>query len=53
MGKNVLQIALLGCGTVGGGVCEFVRARSDMEIRYILSRRPRPDLSYTVTNDMA
>ena len=52
MGKNVLQIALLGCGTVGGGVCEFVQTSSDMEIRYILSRRPRPDLSYTITDDI-
>ncbi len=52
MTKNPLQLALLGCGTVGGGVCEFVQPRSDMDIRYILSRRPRPDISYPITNDI-
>lgn len=50
--KEPLQLALLGCGTVGGGVCDFVKARSDMEIRYVYSRRPRPDLDYRITNDI-
>ena len=27
-----MRIALLGCGTVGGGVYEFVQERTDMEI---------------------
>lgn len=48
-----MQIGLLGFGTVGGGVYEFVQARRDMEIAYILSRRPRPELSCKVTADFA
>lgn len=44
-GNRPMRIALLGCGTVGGGVYEFVQARTDMEIAYVLSRRPRPDLT--------
>ncbi len=49
MRKNTMKIALLGFGTVGGGVYEFVRARSDMELLYVLSRKPRPQLSCAVT----
>lgn len=49
-GNRPMRIALLGCGTVGGGVYEFVQARTDMEIAYVLSRRPRPDLTCPVTS---
>lgn len=49
MRKSPMKIALLGFGTVGGGVYEFVQARTDMEIVYVLSRRPRPELSCKVT----
>ena len=48
-----MQIGLLGFGTVGGGVYEFVQSRSDMEIRFVLSRRPRPELSCAVTADFS
>ena len=40
-------------GTVGGGVYEFVQERTDMEIAYVLSRRPRPDLNCPVTSDFS
>ena len=48
-----MRIALLGCGTVGGGVYEFVQERTDMEIAYVLSRRPRPELNCPVTSDFS
>ena len=48
-----MRIALLGCGTVGGGVYEFVQERTDMEIAYVLSRRPRPELKCPVTSDFS
>ena len=51
MAGKPLKIALLGFGTVGGGVYEFVRNRRDMEISYVLSRRPRPELSCSVVAD--
>lgn len=51
MGKKSLHIALLGCGTVGGGVLEFIRKRQDMEITYLLSRRPRTEPDCRVVGD--
>ena len=48
-----MQIALLGFGTVGGGVYEFIQAREDMQLRYVLSRRPRPELNCCVTDDFS
>ena len=53
MGQMVspMRIGLLGFGTVGGGVYEFVQARSDMTIAYVLSRKPRPELNCEVTAD--
>ncbi len=51
--KTPMRIGLLGFGTVGGGVYEFVRERSDMEIAYVLSRRPRPELDCVVTSEFA
>lgn len=53
MQKKTMQIGLLGFGTVGGGVYEFVQDRSDMEIRYVLSRRPRPELACAVTPEFS
>ena len=50
MAKKPLSIALLGFGTVGGGVYELVQKRPDMEISYVLSRRPRPELCCPVTS---
>ncbi len=51
MRKKPMQIALLGFGTVGGGVYEFVQEREDMQLCYVLSRRPRPELQCAVTDD--
>lgn len=51
MDKKPLRIALLGYGTVGGGVYDLVQNRQDMEILYVLSRRPRPELTCSVTAD--
>lgn len=51
MDKKSLRIALLGFGTVGGGVYEYVRKRQDMDIVYVLSRRPRPELTCSVVSD--
>ena len=51
MTQKPLRIALLGFGTVGGGVYEFVQKRQDMEIAYVLSRRPRPELTCPVVGD--
>ncbi len=49
--ERPLGVALLGCGTVGGGVHEFITAREDMHIVAVLSRRPRPDLSSRVVSN--
>jgi len=51
MQKNPMRIALLGYGTVGGGVYEFVQARSDMEMAYVLDLRPCPDVTCKVTKN--
>ncbi len=51
MANKPLRIALLGYGTVGGGVYEFVQNRQDMEISHVLSRRPRPELHCSVVSD--
>ena len=51
MDKKPLQIALLGYGTVGGGVYDYVQNRRDMVITHVLSRRPRPELTCCVTAD--
>lgn len=49
--KRALGVALLGCGTVGGGVYEFIKARQDMYIVSVLSRRPRPDLKCRIVSN--
>ena len=51
MDKKPLRIALLGFGVVGGGVYDYVQKRQDMVITYVLSRRPRPELTCCVTAD--
>ncbi len=53
MKEKKLHIALLGFGTVGGGLYEYVRTREDMCITHVLSRRPRPELDCTVTDNFA
>lgn len=45
-------IGLLGCGTVGGGVLDIVSKRSDMEVKYVLVRRDRPELGEKAVKDI-
>ena len=42
---------MLGFGTVGSHFHELTRGRSDIRVRAVLSRRPRPELSCVVTAD--
>ncbi len=49
MQKKPMRIALLGYGTVGGGVYEFVQGREDMQMSYVLDLRPCPDVTCKVT----
>ena len=37
MAKKKLRIALLGLGTVGRGVYDYITERDDMELAYVLS----------------
>lgn len=46
-----MNIALLGFGTVGSQFYRMVRGRSDLRVSAVLSRRPRPEASCTVTAD--
>ena len=46
-----MNIALLGFGTVGKAFYELTLGRSDLRVTSVLSRRPRPELPCTVTND--
>ncbi len=46
-----MKIALLGFGTVGKAFYELTVGRSDLTVSAVLSRRPRPELSCTVTAD--
>ena len=39
-----MNIALLGCGVVGGGVLEIADKRADMSVKYVLVRRDKPEL---------
>lgn len=45
-------LALLGCGTVGGGVLEIASKRSDMSVKYVLVRRDRPELGEKAVKDI-
>ena len=46
-----MKIALLGYGTVGGGVHEYCQARSDLEVVRVLVRRERKELGALATTD--
>lgn len=39
-----MNIALLGCGVVGGGVLDICEKRNDINVKYILVRRERKEL---------
>ncbi len=47
-----MNIALLGCGVVGGGVLEIAEKRADMSVRYVLVRRDKPELGEKAVNDI-
>jgi len=49
---EIMKIALLGCGVVGGGVLDIVDKRSDMELRYVLVRRERPEFGTRAVKDI-
>ena len=46
-----MNIALLGFGTVGSHFYEMTKEHSELNVTTVLSRRPRPELSCTVTAD--
>ena len=46
-----MKIALLGFGTFGSHFYKLCEGRSDLQITAVLSRRPRPELTCTVTAD--
>lgn len=46
-----MNIALLGFGTVGSHFYRLCEGRSDLRVTAVLSRRPRPELTCTVTAD--
>ena len=46
-----MNIALLGFGTVGSYFYRLTEGRTDLRVSAVLSRRPRPELTCTVTAD--
>ncbi len=46
-----MKIALLGYGTVGGGVYRIISERQDMEIKYVLDLRTFPELGDRLIHD--
>lgn len=48
-----MNIGLLGCGVVGGGVVDFCRERKDLAVRRVLVRREREDLGELASMDAA
>lgn len=48
-----MNIGLLGCGVVGGGILDFCAGRKDLTVTKVLVRRPRPDLGALAVTDIA
>ena len=48
-----MNIGLLGCGVVGGGILDFCAGREDLTVTKVLVRRPRPDLGELAVTDIA
>ncbi len=46
-----MNISLLGFGTVGSHFYKLCEGRTDLHVAAVLSRRPRPELTCTVTAD--
>lgn len=47
-----MKIALLGNGVVGGGVLDIIDKRNDMDIKYVLVRRDKPELGGRAVKDI-
>ena len=47
-----MKVALLGCGVVGGGVLDIIDKRDDMDIKYVLVRRDKPELGERAVQDI-
>lgn len=47
-----MNIGLLGCGVVGGGILDFCAGREDLTVTKVLVRRPRPDLGALAVTDI-
>ena len=48
-----MNIGLLGCGVVGGGILDFCAERADLTVAKVLVRRPRPELGTLAGTDIA
>ena len=48
-----MNLGLLGCGVVGGGILDFCAGREDLTVTKVLVRRPRPDLGALAVTDIA
>lgn len=48
-----MNIGLLGCGVVGGGILDFCAGREALTVTKVLVRRPRPDLGALAVTDIA
>ncbi len=48
-----MNIGLLGCGVVGGGILDFCAERTDLSVTKVLVRRERPELGALAVTDIA
>jgi len=48
-----MKVGLLGCGVVGGGVLDIISKRNDMDVKYVLVRRDRPELGDKAVTDIS
>lgn len=46
-----MVVAILGHGTVGGGVYELLKNRSDITVKYVLDRSPIAELGAVSVTD--
>lgn len=47
-----MNIGLLGCGVVGGGIMDFCAERTDLHVTKVLVRRERPELGDRAVTDI-
>ena len=48
-----MNVAILGHGTVGGGVCEMLSARPDITVKYVLDKAPIAELGAVSVTDFS